>query len=91
MSRSHTVVLKLPLSAKSDLDQFVKDCLNTGVRLIAVSGVDAADVEEDIDQLIVGDGSKNRFVVTSSHLPEEDAISFARLWNGGSEVTVVTL
>jgi hypothetical protein len=83
------VVLKLPLSPNADLDTFVEDCVDSGVRLIAVWGEGASEIEDDIDWLIIGDGSQDRFIVTTSHPPDDDAIEFASI--DGGEVTVVTL
>lgn len=88
------IVLHTPLTDLSKLNPFVEDCLREGVRLIAVAGPDAEIIEDTIDDLVVGDGSRaDRFVVTSSHAGEliEDVIDFAASWDGGSEVREVRL
>ncbi len=77
------LILALPLSDPSRLPEFVETCLLDGVELIALAGAGARDVEDRIDRLIVGDGSRpDRFIVTTAH--EEDglkeALTFAENW-----------
>jgi hypothetical protein len=88
-----TIVLHTPLADPAKLEEFVEDCLRQGIRLIAVAGPDAEVIEDTIDEIVVGDGSKpDRSIVTSSHAgePMEDVILFASSWDGGSEVREVS-
>lgn len=77
------VVLALPMSDEALLPAFVETCLAENVSLIAVMGEGCEQVEDEIDCLIVGDGSDpNRFVTTSSHPGEtlEQVVEFATAW-----------
>jgi len=72
----------------------VEAFLRDGVKFVGVVGVDAAHVEDLIDELVVGDGSDNeRFILTSSHEHEslDEAVQFARNLTGeyAGEVQVV--
>jgi hypothetical protein len=79
------VVLQLPLSAPDKLPAFVEKCVVDAVELICVAGPLADEIEDQIDWLVVGDGSDaDRFIVTTAH-PEEPmdrVISFATAWSG---------
>lgn len=77
------IVLLLPLEQPDLLPAFVEQCLRDRVELIAVVGDNCADVEDQIDDLIVGDGSDpDRFIVTSSHPgePLDEALNMANVW-----------
>lgn len=87
--KSVAVVLRAPLADPSRLDQFVEDCLRDGIRLIAIAGAGAADIEDTIDDIIVGDGFEtDRFIATTSHEDQsiEEVMEFAASWDGGSSV-----
>lgn len=61
----------------------MEQCLRDGVQLIAVVGEGCAELEEEIDWIVVGDGlSPDRYVTTSSHPDEsaEDVVEFAEFW-----------
>ena len=77
------VVLALPLSAEDVLEPFVEACLVDAVALIAVWGKDCGEVEDLIDEIIVGDGSDDsRYITTSAHEGEtlEDVMELAGHW-----------
>lgn len=79
------VVLQLPLSAPDKLAAFVEECVADGVELICVAGPMADEIEDQIDWLVVGDGSDaGRFIVTTAHPDEplDRVISFAAAWLG---------
>ena len=79
------VVLQLPLSAPGVLATFVERCVVDGVELICVFGPAADEIEDQIDWLIVGDGSdRDSFIVTTAHPNEslEQVIQFATAWTG---------
>lgn len=77
------IVLELPISDEALLPAFVEKCLARNVSLIAVLGDGCERIEDDIDWLIVGDGSdKSRFITTSSHPGEtlDQVVEFATMW-----------
>ena len=77
------IVLHSPVADRAALAAFVEECLGDGVRLVAIVGEGAEELEEEVDWLVVGDGSdESRFVVTSSHPGEsvEEVIEFASGW-----------
>lgn len=89
-------MLRLPLSDKALLPAFVEACLAERVALIAVVGEGCEAVEEEIDWLIVGDGTDDsRFIVTSSHPGEtlDEVAKFAAFWrtNIDSPTRIVSL
>jgi hypothetical protein len=87
-----TVVLRLPLSDRAALAPFVETCLASGISLIAIWGEGARGVEDEIDAIIVGDGSNpDRFMSTSVHGPKDDALGFAMDWNDCAAALVVRL
>lgn len=77
------IVLALPMSDKALLPAFVETCLAENASLIAVMGEGCEQVEDEIDWLVVGDGSDpSRFVTTSSHPGEtlDQVVEFATAW-----------
>ncbi len=77
------IVLELPLSDEGLLPAFVETCLARNVSLIAVVGEGCRRIEDEIDALIVGDGSDDsRFITTSSHPGEtlDQVVEFATGW-----------
>lgn len=88
------VVLRLPLSKRWALGEFVEACLRDQVLLIAICGPGCVEMEDEIDALVVRDGSdEERFVVTTAHPDEsiEDVIEFASNWiDPRPGLTVVT-
>jgi hypothetical protein len=66
------------------LDSLVEQWIRDGVVFVGAVGKDCAKVEEIIDELCVGDGSKPYYMLTSSHPDEslEDAIEFAESLTG---------
>lgn len=80
MTYARKIVLQLPVSRPQAIGPFVEQCLRDGVSLVAVVGENAKDLEDQIDALVVGDGSdSSRFVVTTAHQGEavEDVLEFA--------------
>jgi len=83
MTTEPKIVLVLPLSDKALLPAFVEKCLADNVSLIAVIGEGCAQIENEIDGLIIGDGSDDsRFITTSSHPDEplDEVVDFATMW-----------
>ena len=60
------------------LKAFVERAVGDGVKLIAVVGPDCELVHDAIDEILVGDGSAPRFILTSWHTGEtiEDVLNF---------------
>jgi len=69
--------------------------LKTASTFVAVVGKDCATIEENIDELCVGDGSNPYSMLTSSHPEEtlEQAIAFAQSMTGefSGDIEVVVL
>jgi len=77
------IVLHSPVTDKSALTVFVARCLADQVNLIAIVGPGCAELEEEIDWIVVGDGAEaSRLVVTSSHPDEsvDEVVDFASSW-----------
>lgn len=77
------IVLTLPIADKVMLPAFVEQCIARNVSLIAVHGEACERIEDEIDWLIVGDGTDDsRFITTSSHPGEtlEEVVEFATAW-----------
>lgn len=84
MTRARAIVLQTPLQNPAALPEFVEACLRDRVELIAIVGPNCETLEDEIDWLIVGDGSDDsRFIVTSSHDEETlaEAVAFAEGWS----------
>lgn len=83
MTLAPKVVLQSPVLTPAALARFVEECLRDGVELIAIAGPGCEELEDVIDDLVVGDGTDDsRFVVTSSHPgePLEEVVEFAEMW-----------
>jgi hypothetical protein len=97
MSYASKIVLQLPLSDDRRLRPFIDECLKDKVALIAVVGDGCEEVEDLIDDILVGDGSDaSRFLVTISQAGQtvEEALEFVRHWKklaGADEPEVVKL
>jgi hypothetical protein len=96
MSYSKKIVLHCPHGATQRLDNLVEDFIRDGVIFVAVVGADSAHVEDIIDELVVGDGTRDYQLLTSSHADESisAAVRFVQSLTGefaGSEVQVVNL
>ncbi len=87
MSLAPKIVLHAPISNPALLESFVEACLREKVVLIAVVGEGCTDVEDLIDEIIVGDGSDpGRFILTTSHPDEplEEVLWFVSSWSAGA-------
>lgn len=90
------IVLHCRSGYEPQLDTLVEHFIRDGVMFVAVVGKDCSRVEDIIDQLVVGDGSRDYDLLTSSH-PDasiEAAVEFAKsltLEFEGLEVQVVEL
>lgn len=66
------------------LDALVEEFIRVGVLFVGVVGKDCARVEDIIDEILVGDGSRDYHLLTSSHPDEslEEVIQFAESLTG---------
>ncbi len=56
------------------LAAFVDQAMTDGVKIVAVAGSDSPRIHDIIDELVVGDGTADRFILTSWHVDEADAL-----------------
>ena len=90
------IVLYCPHGYQAKLDSLVIAWVADGVKYVGVVGLDASKVEDVIDELCVGDGSKSYPMLTASHGADEtidDATLLAEQFAGdfGDHVRVVIL
>jgi hypothetical protein len=90
------IVLHCQNGYKMSLDALVEDFIRDGVLFVGVVGKDCSQVEDIIDELVVGDGSRDYHLLTSSHPDASigEAVQFARsltLEFQGQEVQIVEL
>ena len=96
MPYAKKIVLCCPHGCRPRLDGLVEDFIRDGVVVVAVVGEDCSRVEDIIDELVVGDGSRDYHLLTSSHPGESvaEAIEFVRgltLELEGEEIEVIDL
>ena len=96
MPYAKKIVLCCPHGYRPRLDGLVEDFIRDGVVVVAVVGEDCSRVEDIIDELVVGDGSRDYGLLTSSHPGESvaEAIEFVRgltLELEGEEIEVIDL
>jgi hypothetical protein len=96
MRYSGKVVLQCVAGYRIGLDALVEQFVADGVKFVAVVGEDCGQVEDLIDELVVGDGTDpSRFILTSSHPSEtiEAVVDFARCVSsaGDGEAQVMVL
>lgn len=96
MRYAKKIVLHCPDGYDDRLDALVESFIRDGVLVVAVVGKDCGRIEDMIDELVVGDGTRDVDLLTSSHpgASVEEAVDFARslaLELEGSEVEVVEL
>lgn len=75
---------KIVLHSKSgywpEIDALIESFIRDGVKFVGVVGKDCEKIEDTIDEIVVGNGNNENFILTSSHPGEslEEAIEFAR-------------
>ena len=80
------LILHSPVSNAALLADFVEQCLVDRVSLLAIFGPASAVLEEQIDCLVIGDGSQpDRFLCTSSHPnePLNEVLAMVDAWDDG--------
>ena len=80
MAYAKKIVLHCPQGYSPRLEALTNQFIQEGVLFVAVVGPDAAEIEERIDFIVVGDGTSDAFILTSCHPTEglEEVIEFAR-------------
>lgn len=96
MPYAKKIVFHCPNGYDDRLDAMVEEFFRDGVIFVGVVGKDCEKVEDIINELVVGDGSREYELLTSSHPGETvcQAVAFARGLTGefeGNEVQVVEL
>jgi hypothetical protein len=95
MTYFRKVVLHCPNGYVPALDQMIEDFIRDSVIFVAVVGKDCEKVEDLIDELIVGDGSRNYDMLTSSHPSKSvnEVVAFANSLTGefAGDVQIVQL
>lgn len=96
MSIARKLILHSPVSDEALLEGFVEQCLTDGVSLLAIFGPGSNLLEDKIDWLVIGDGSRpDRFLCTTSHPnePLDEVLTMANAWevHKGGDVKQVRL
>ena len=95
MTYPRKIVLHCSRGYEPRLAPLVEEFIRSGVTFVGVVGPDCARVETIIDELVVGNGSRDYHILTSSHPEEtiEDAVRFAESLAGDfhGEVQIVKL
>lgn len=87
MALARKIILHSPILAEADLGNFVERCLTEDVSLLAIIGPGAASLEDQVDWIVIGDGSNpSRFLCTTSHPDEplEDVLGMVNAWDAGA-------
>ena len=95
MAYARKLVLHCPNGYELRLDAMVEDFIKDGVVFVGVVGKDCSKVEDIIDQLVGGDGSRDYDLLTSNHAGRsvQEAVGFAKSLTGefAGDVQVVEL
>jgi hypothetical protein len=73
------IVLHSKAGYRPELESLVERFIQDGVKFVGVVGEDCAKIEDIIDEIVVGDGGEDRFILTSSHPAASlsEAVEFA--------------
>jgi len=85
MATSSKIILHSLHGYRSELDAIVAQWIQERVSYVGVVGIDASRIEDIIDELCIGDGSKPYAMLTASHGSDEtlqDAILLAEQLSG---------
>jgi hypothetical protein len=74
------IVLHSKSGYRPEMDALIESFVRDGVKFVGVVGDDCEKIEDIIDEIVVGDGNNDNFILTASHPGEslEEAIEFAR-------------
>ena len=67
MAYPKKIVLNCPHGASSKLTPIVEEFIRDEVMFVEVVGKDCSLVEDLIDEIVVGNGTRDAFILTSSH------------------------
>ena len=84
LPHSKKIVLHCRNGYTPRLNILVEEFIRDGILYVGGVGKDCAKVEDIIDEIVVGDGSRGYFLLTASHPGEsvEDAVRFASSLTG---------
>ena len=87
MPHPKKIVLHCREGYTPQLNGLVEEFIRDGVIYVGVVGKDCGDVEDIIDEIVVGDGTRDYHLLTSSHPDEsvEEALRFADSLTGEFE------
>lgn len=96
MPFAQKLILHSPVSNESLLEEFVEKCLADRVSLLAICGPGSNLLEDIVDLLVIGDGSRpDRFLCTTSHPDEplDEVLAMTNAWetDKGGTVELVEL
>ncbi len=79
MNYGKKIILLSKSGYRPEMDALIEQFISDGVKFVGVVGEDCAKLEDIIDELVVGDGNRNYFMLTTSHPGEtlEEAVEFA--------------
>jgi hypothetical protein len=79
MQATQKLVVVSKAGYRLEFDTLVQDWISSGIKYVGIVGVDAAKLEDIVDELCIGDGSRQYFMLTASHAGEslEDALALA--------------
>jgi hypothetical protein len=80
MAYGKKIVLHSKTGYRPEMDTLIEQFIRDGVKFVGVVGEDCVKIEDIIDEILVGDGNKDDFILTSSHPGEslEEVVEFAR-------------
>ena len=80
MSYGMKIVLHSKSGYRPELDSLIEQFIRDGVKFVGVVGDDCVKIEDIIDEIVVGGGNNDNFILTSSHPGEslEEVVEFAR-------------
>jgi len=87
MPHPKKIVLHCRSGYTPHLNTLIEEFIRDGVVFVGVVGADCAKVEDIIDEIVVGDGSRDYRMLTSSHAGQSvgQAIRFAESLTGEFE------
>ena len=96
MPHSNKIVLHCPLGYEPRVEDLVVEFMRDGVKFVGVVGQNCEEVESIIDELTIGNGTREPYLMLTSSHPDEsvaEAITFAEALTGeyAGEVELIQL
>jgi hypothetical protein len=82
MPHPRKIILHCPHGYDPRIDLLVEEFIRDGVVFVGVAGKDSTKIEDTIDEIVLGDGTRNYELLTSSHETVEDALDLAGSMSG---------